>query len=75
MRAPLTAVLVSLVAGSLLMTSPPAAADRADAAPSPRVVSDSVTTSAAKLPEFVIAGFGDSYGSGEGAPHAAGTYR
>lgn len=75
MRAPLSVVLASVIAGSLLAAAPQAMADKTATLTSTQAPSDSATPAAATLPEFVIAGFGDSYGSGEGAPHTAGTYR
>lgn len=44
------------------------------AAPAATANTPAAEVTASALPEFVIAGFGDSYGSGEGAPHTAGSY-
>lgn len=75
MRAPLTLAFAGLLVGSLLAASPQAMAGRDEAVSSFPAASDPAVPTAATLPKFVIAGFGDSYGSGEGAPHKAGTYR
>jgi hypothetical protein len=63
MRIPLAAVLAGVIATPLLMAVPSATASDRDSAPTPKAI-----------PTFVIAGFGDSYGSGEGAPHSPGKY-
>lgn len=63
MRIPLTGALAALVAVPLVVVPTQATA----AAPSP------VTTPKA-IPTFVMVGFGDSYGSGEGAPQRPGSY-
>lgn len=63
MRAALSAALAGLVAVPLLVTVPQATAVSPEANPAPKGV-----------PTFVMIGFGDSYGSGEGAPERPGNY-
>lgn len=63
MRIPLAAVLAGVIATPLLMAVPSATASDRDSAPTPK-----------GIPTFVMVGFGDSYGSGEGAPQRPGGY-
>jgi len=63
MRIPLTAALAALVAVPLVVVPTQATA----AAPAPAANSK-------PIPTFVMVGFGDSYGSGEGAPAQPGRY-
>lgn len=74
MRTPLTVLMAGALVGSLLVIAPQAMAEKPESNAAAQTTDVSATPAAATLPEFVIAGFGDSYGSGEGAPHTTGTY-